>query len=58
MIGTIGGPTITNISFDRIELYSAHDTIILDSKEKIFKQLITDGKHKKGKGGDYYLEIH
>ncbi|MEO6852063.1 MAG: hypothetical protein ABI203_11860 [Mucilaginibacter sp.] len=58
IMGAIGGPSVKYLPFDWIELISAKDTIILDSKEKIFKELVrAKNAKRKGKGGDYYIEI-
>ena len=51
-------PSIKHLPVDWIELNNAKDTIILDGKEKIFKQLIkVDTTHPKRKNGSYYIEI-
>ena len=56
--GAIGGPTVEGMPFDWIELTSAKDTVILDSKEKIYKQIQRMKNPKRmGKAGRYYIEI-
>ncbi|WP_162903433.1 hypothetical protein [Taibaiella koreensis] len=53
--GNIGSPTIKEIPFDYISLISNNDTVILDNKVEIFKQI--KGTVKKGRSGNYYINV-